>query len=181
MKQLTDLALLALLREDDNDAFNEIYSRYWDVVYAIACKKLNNREEAKDVVHDLFMVIWLKRHSLKITTTFIGFIYTILKNKLTDLNRRQTLRVKHDVEFLKISEETDHSLFEQYTAKEMAGHLRLEIQRMPDGMRKVFQMSREEELSVNEIAGRLSISSQTVKNQITSALKRLRIKYPFQG
>lgn len=176
MKQLTDQALLTLLREDDNDAFNEIYSRYWDVVYAIACKKLNNSEEAKDVVHDLFMVIWLKRHSLKITTTFIGFIYTILKNKLTDLNRRQTLRIKYDVEFINITEETDNSLFEQYSTKELANHLRLEIQSMPVGMRTVFKMSREEELSVNEIAGRLSISSQTVKNQITSALKRLRVK-----
>ncbi|MBC8984813.1 RNA polymerase sigma-70 factor [Pedobacter sp. N36a] len=176
MKQLTDLALLALLREDNNDAFNEIYSRYWDVVYAIACKKLNNREEAKDVVHDLFMVIWVKRHTLKITTTFIGFIYTILKNKLTDLHRRQSLRIKHDVEYLNLTEETDNSLFEQYTTKEMAGQLSLEIQNMPTGMRKVFQMSREEELSVNEIAGKLSISSQTVKNQITSALKRLRVK-----
>ncbi|WP_316822802.1 RNA polymerase sigma-70 factor [Pedobacter gandavensis] len=176
MKQLTDQDLLTLLRQDDNDAFNEIYSRYWEVVYAIACKKLNNREEAKDVVHDLFMIIWQKRHSLKITTTFIGFIYTILKNKLTDLSRRQSLRIKHDVEFLNITEETDNSLFEQYSTKEMANHLRLEIQRMPVGMRTVFEMSREEELSVNEIAGKLSISSQTVKNQITSALKRLRLK-----
>jgi RNA polymerase sigma-70 factor (ECF subfamily) len=179
LKSLTDPALLALLKQDNDEAFNEIYARYWDVVYAIACKKLNNREEAKDVVHDLFMVIWLKRHTLKITTTFIGYIYIILKNKLTDLNRRQTLRIKHDDELLKVNNETDHSLFEQFASKDTAQHLQLEIQNMPVGMRKVFLMSREEELSINEIAGRLSISSQTVKNQITNALKRLKSKYPF--
>lgn len=179
MKSLTDPALLALLKQDNDEAFNEIYARYWDVVYAIACKKLNNREEAKDVVHDLFMLIWIKRHSLKITTTFIGYIYVILKNKLTDLNRRQTLKIRHDVELVKTREETGHSLFEQFASKDTAQHLQLEIQNMPAGMRKVFLMSREDDLSVNEIAGKLSISSQTVKNQITSALKRLKSKYPF--
>ena len=177
MKGLTDLALLDLLKEDSDDAFNEIYARYWDVVYAVACKKLNNKEEAKDVVHDLFMLIWIKRHSICITTTFIGYIYIILKNKLTDLNRRQTLRIKHDDEVVKTHPFADNDVFEQLVSKDMAQQLQLEIQDMPVGMRKVFLMSREEQLSVNEIAGKLSISSQTVKNQITSALKRLRSKY----
>lgn len=177
MKGLTDLALLDLLKEDSDDAFNEIYARYWELVYAVACKKLNDREEAKDIVHDLFMLIWVKRHSISITTTFIGYIYVILKNKLTDLNRRQTLRVKHEEEAVKTHSFADNDVFEQLVSKDMAQHLQLEIQDMPVGMRKVFLMSREEQLSVNEIAGKLSISSQTVKNQITSALKRLRSKY----
>ncbi|MNY09301.1 RNA polymerase sigma factor [compost metagenome] len=103
----------------------------------------------------------------------------ILKNKLTDLNRRQTLKIRHDVEVVRTREETGHSLFEQFASKDTAQHLQLEIQNMPAGMRKVFLMSREDDLSVNEIAGKLSISSQTVKNQITSALKRLKSKYPF--
>ncbi|ETZ23281.1 RNA polymerase sigma-70 factor [Pedobacter sp. V48] len=177
MKGLTDLALLDLLKDDSDDAFNEIYARYWDLVYAVACKKLNDREEAKDVVHDLFMLIWVKRHSINITTTFVGYIYVILKNKLTDLNRRQTLRIKHDDEAIKTHSFADNDVFDQLVSKDMAQQLQLEIQDMPSGMRKVFLMSREEQLSVNEIAGKLSISSQTVKNQITSALKRLRSKY----
>ncbi|NRF41004.1 RNA polymerase sigma factor [Pedobacter foliorum] len=179
MKGLTDLALLDLLKEDSDDAFNEIYARYWDLVYAIACKKLNNRDEAKDVVHDLFMLIWIKRHSIRITTTFIGYIYIILKNKLTDLNRRQTLRIKHDDEAVKTHSFAENDVFEQLVSKDLAHQLQLEIQDMPIGMRQVFLMSREEQLSVNEIADKLSISSQTVKNQITSALKRLRAKCDF--
>lgn len=178
MKDLTDITLLSLLKEDNNDAFNEIYARYWDLVYVVACKKLNDKEEAKDVVHDLFMLIWAKRDSIHITTTFAGYIYVILKNKITDLSRRRTLQLKHSNETLKSETGMEENAFERYASKDMVSQLQLEIENMPVGMRKVFLMSREEQLSVNEIAGKLSISSQTVKNQITSALKRLREKYP---
>ncbi|WP_316792422.1 RNA polymerase sigma factor [Pedobacter frigoris] len=178
LKELTDLALLSLLKEDNNDAFNEIYARYWDVVYAVACKKLLDKEEAKDVVHDMFLLIWLKRNSIQITTTFAGYIYVILKNKLTDLSRRRILQLKHSNETIKSESGTEENVFERYASKDMVSQLQLEIENMPVGMRKVFLMSREEQLSVNEIANKLSISSQTVKNQITSALKRLREKYP---
>jgi DNA-directed RNA polymerase specialized sigma24 family protein len=59
---LNDDQLVELLKKDNKCAFEEIYNRYWYKLYGIAYHQTGTKEEAEELVHDLFESIWLKRH-----------------------------------------------------------------------------------------------------------------------
>jgi RNA polymerase sigma-70 factor (ECF subfamily) len=145
------------------------------VIYDIAYKKLNDKEEAKDIVHDLFLTIWTKREKITIHTSFLSYLAISLKNRIIDNARKEVIRRKKINEDIKV-EEINNTTMDQLLVKELRGTISLEIQNMPKKMQEIFRLSREEELSVNEIAQKLSLSNQTVKNQISNALRKLRQK-----
>jgi RNA polymerase sigma-70 factor (family 1) len=177
LKQLSDIVLIDLLREqDDRSAFNELYARYWKAIYDISCKKLRDSDTAKDIVHDLFVDIWNKRGTIHITTSFAGYLFTMLSNRITDIQRKRAYQNRVEKQLMAEDEPFEDVVIQNITYHELETRLWAEVQNMPDGMRRVFLLSRNEQLSPQEIADRLSISLQTVKNQISSALKRLRTK-----
>jgi len=155
-------------------AFNELYERYWEVAYDIAYKQMHDEDDAKDIVHDVFIHIWTKQGKLSIDKSFIAYLYTCLKNRIIDKARKDTLKIKQ-LEILRhtLSEE-DNSTMEKVLSKELEDQIELKVNSLPGKMKEIYRLSREEDLSIDEIAEKLSISSQTVKNQISSALKRLR-------
>ncbi|MNL57723.1 RNA polymerase sigma factor [compost metagenome] len=65
---------------------------------------------------------------------------------------------------------------DELIAKELARLLENEMSRMPDTMRSVFRLSRSEDMSIKDIANQLSLSEQTVKNNVSMALNRLKFK-----
>ena len=177
MKQLSDIALAELLKaQDDREAFNELYSRYWKAIYDISCKKLQDTDMAKDIVHDLFVDIWNKRQTIAIQTTFAGYLYTMLNNRLIDVLRKQAFHQRVEQQIGWESEPFEDVLLENINYRELETRLWAEVQNMPASMREIFLLSRHDELSPQEIADQLSLSPQTVKNQISNALKRLRSK-----
>lgn len=70
--QYTDTELLGLLRNDDNSAFDAIYQRYWEKLFAVANNRLQNRMEGEEVVQDVFFSIWRRRAELDIEHTLLG-------------------------------------------------------------------------------------------------------------
>lgn len=80
--------LLRRLKENDTLAFQELYNRYYTMLYLHAYDKLKNREVAKDLVHDLFTNIWQKRNSLTINGKIIrNYSYTQSPIKNHRINR----------------------------------------------------------------------------------------------
>ncbi|WP_165796011.1 RNA polymerase sigma factor [Siphonobacter curvatus] len=175
MKAFSDLVLVNQLKaEDDRAAFNELYLRYWKVIYDIAAKKLQDPDLAKDVVHDLFVELWYKRHTLVIHTTFAGYLYTMLNHRFIDLQRRKAVHTRAQNELLKTHETASESVHDSFIYTELETRLMHRIEHLPPAMRQIFLLSRQEQLSPQEIAERLSLSTQTVKNQIQNALLRLK-------
>ena len=87
--RLPDIELSGLVRSGDQDAFIEIYERYWTVLYLHARKILRNEEEAEDVVQDLFSELWLKRESFTIRTTLSAYLYTWQSNEEVEEEKAQ--------------------------------------------------------------------------------------------
>ncbi|MCW3090834.1 MAG: polymerase subunit sigma-70 [Ferruginibacter sp.] len=173
---LTDQELLQLLREDNRLAYAEIYDRYKGLLFIHAYKRLNNQEEAEDVIHDLFAVLWKKRAEITINTEVAGYLYTAVRNRIFKIIAHKQIEsdyfasIKHS-----ISEGyciTDHRV----RSNELVKIIENEISALPPKMREIFILSRQKNLSHKEIAERLNISEQTVSKQITNALKTLRIR-----
>lgn len=173
----TDHELLSLLKEDDYGAYTEIYNRYAGLLYIHAYKRLKDREEARDVIQELFTALWVKRYDFELKTHLAGYLYTAVRNRALRIISHKQLESTY-FESLKQSifegnAVTDHLIRE----KELAALIEKEIDALPSKMRDVFKMSRTLHLSHREIAERLDLSEATVKKHVNNALKVLRIKF----
>lgn len=174
-KALSDDELLLHINKQDKKAFDVIYDRYMPLLYIYAHKFISDGDEVKDILQDVFLSIWLKGIP-EIKTTFASYLYTCVRYKIFDFFDRQEVREKYVDSLQKFSEKgeciTDNYLLE----KELSTQIEKEIGKLPEKMREVFLMSRLSDKSHREIAESLNISDNTVKKQISNALKILRTK-----
>lgn len=173
---LNDSNLLECLLKGDELAFAEIYSRYKTILFLHARRMLQDDEQARDVVQEIFTTIWIKKEELCVSTSLKSYLFSSVKHKILNLLLHQKHVEKHMQAMLGLynagSFVTDLAVQE----KEMARLIEAEIQNLPARMREVFVLSRREELSNKEIAQRMGIAEETVKKQIVYALKILRVK-----
>src|SRR5690606_19574206 len=82
MRQYTkfsDTNLLALLKQGDMVAFEELYERYWSKLYSAGYKRLGKREAVEEIVQDIFTSLWVKRSSLVINSSFESYLFSAVK------------------------------------------------------------------------------------------------------
>ncbi len=167
----SDDVLLDLLVEDNENAFNEIYRRYWRTLFGIASSRLRNVQVAEDITHDVFASLWKNRHKLKIASLqhylAAATRYMIFKTirKGNYLQQYLTSRVETVSEF-----KLENSLHNKYLLE----FVNREIEMLPNRCRTIFKYSREKGMTNKEIAVEMSISPKTVENQINKALHQLR-------
>lgn len=174
MKHSTDKELLDAIKEDNHAAFEVLFNRYWEYLFSIIYRRLNDRDQTQDIVQDIFIYIWNNRASLSIRTGMEPYLFTAARNQLYSLYRRDKLRLAREVELqyqTTVSPQTDQLVL----FKEVDRLVTEELERMPDNVRRCFTLSREEGKSIREIALELMLSEKTVKNNISDALKRLRV------
>jgi len=171
---LSDNELIQLLKEDDNTAFTEIYNRYGNSLAGFAGSLLYNLDDAHDILHDIFVKLWEDRHSLEISGNLKSYLFTSTRYRIIDKIRRKVTRQDYvsKVRGIKLPQSfgADHIL----EAKELHTAVEKALQDLPPRIKEIYQLSREQYKTTSEIAQMLNISEQTVKNQLTSALKHLR-------
>ncbi len=173
MNTPSDKELLEAIKQDDHAAFEILFNRYWDYLFGIVYRRLNDREETLDVVQDIFVYLWNSRASLSVKSGLEPYLFSAARNQLYSLYRRNQLRqVKEEMQaVVSVPLEADGQLL----FREVDRLVTDELQKMPDNVRKCFTLSREEGKSIREIAAELTLSEKTVKNNISDALKRLRL------
>jgi len=166
--------LLILIRDGDREAFNEIYQRYWLTLFQKAVKKVTVPEEAEDIIQDLFVSIWIKRHSLQIHTTLKGYLFSALKYKIINLYESNCVRKNYSSYVITNCKWKNNTTEEMVVFNEVQREFENCLEKLSPKVKHVFLLSRNDNLSISEIAERLDISPQTVKNQISKALKMLK-------
>jgi len=173
MNTPSDKELLEAIKQDDHAAFEVLFNRYWDYLFGIVYRRLNDREETLDVVQDIFVYLWNSRASLSVKSGLEPYLFSAARNQLYSLYRRNQLRqAKEEMQaVVSVPLEADGQLL----FREVDRLVTDELQKMPDNVRRCFTLSREEGKSIREIAAELMLSEKTVKNNISDALKRLRL------
>jgi RNA polymerase sigma-70 factor (ECF subfamily) len=171
----TDQVLLQQLSQNDQAAFTAIYERYWKLLFREAMNVLRSQKEAEDCVQELFVSLWNRRQSLSITT-LRAYLHTAIRYQCIDRIEKDMIRGGYLEDFTTYMEanQTMPSVEEELYARELAANIDQVMDKMPDKMREVFRLSRQEHLTHREIANRLQISEETVKKQIYLALKILK-------
>jgi RNA polymerase sigma-70 factor (family 1) len=173
----TDEQLIASLRNGDAGAFTEIYERYWDKLLAYTMRAIRRQPDAEDIVQELFVSIWRRRHELDIERALSTYLYNsarylairhIEKNSTyADYLQRLGLRIV-------IEQGTVSGIEAEIFGRELEAQIDKLILELPEKMQEVFLLSRRHHLSYKEIADRLSISEETVRKQVYKALQILR-------
>lgn len=178
MKNCTDAELL--MAEDTESAFTIIYHRYAERLYKKALVRFGNDPDARDTVQEVFISLWRNKHTIDASGTLSPYLFAALKYAIIKKiyrKARQGEQVPLSAELLGRSKMVEEDLF---GVKELQAVIYRELNHLPLRMRQVYDLSRVEHLRTWEIADRLKISEQTVKNTLTSALKRLRQRISHQ-
>lgn len=169
-----DQGLLARLAADDKQAFAEIYHQYWELLLGMAYNRLKDLQAAEDIVHDVLASLWHNRHTQEIHA-LKSYLATAVKYSILKQTRKAALRQHYqqrEVHQHLYVVSPDTSSLDNKRIIEM---LQKEINTLPEKCRLIFRYSREEGMSVRQIAVEMQISSKTVENQLNKALNKLRL------
>jgi RNA polymerase sigma-70 factor (ECF subfamily) len=159
-------------------AFDALYTLYSRRLYAFALKMTKSHSDAKEIVQDTFVRLWLNRENVLPEDSFQSYLFTIARN--TILNKMRTLiNMPVFVDYMEYMNE--HHLSADNTSEgmemdEFRKKLEQAKETLPETQKNVFELSKELGLSHTEVAKQLNLSEQTVRNQLSLALKTLRKK-----
>ena len=157
--------------ELDKRSFERVYRLYWSSLYIYAFRVLKENELCEDIVQEVFIDLWSRRHDVRISD-FRSYLYQSVKYQILNHFRESRYRKKLLMEFDLVR--TERGIDESYEEQELEAHIEDIVSRLPGRRRVIFKMSRNEGLSNKEISENLDISVQTVKNQISKSLKTVR-------
>lgn len=178
----SDQKLISLLEGGDRFAFAEIYERFWALLLHHAIKMLRDEVAAQDIVQDIFQMLWEKKAELNVHTSLSSFLYTSVRYKI--LNQLKHSKIEsHYLSTLQTEiESAVSSTNDAMIEKEFAERIQNSLSQLPPKMRKVFELSRFQQYTYRQIAEELNLADNTVKRQISNALKIMRTgldKYLF--
>ncbi|MBX5438588.1 MAG: RNA polymerase sigma-70 factor [Thermoflavifilum sp.] len=166
---LTPEALLELMQHDDEQAFEELYKRYWFRLLVSAHKRLGQREAAEEAVQALFESLWKNRRQVHIVTSLENYLFASLRYIVLKMMYRQ---LHSDLPVEEIAQEAAQESPEQeLLSRDLQRLIQQIVHALPERCRQVYLLSREELKTHKEIAQLMGISEKTVENQITKALR----------
>ena len=166
-----DKELLCFLAAGDDQAFTEIYHRYWKLLFGIAFTHLKKTQLAEDIVHDVLASLWKNRHCLEILS---------LKNYLASATKymvlhaiRKNMRIENHAVIMN-EPVSGFDIENAFHHKQLIEFVNKEIEFLPERCRVIFRYSRDKGMTTREIANELKIATKTVENQMNKALHHLR-------
>jgi len=167
-----DVEYILELQNDSNDAFEYLYHTYAPRLYGFVRNLTKSSDLAEEVVQETFIKIWENRAYIRPEFSFKSYLFMIARNHVINVFRKQSLissleeshTLQNDIAF---SENNAENLAE---LNELKAYIEKAKSHLSPRQREIFELSKEKGLSNQEIADKLKISSQSVKNQLSTSL-----------
>lgn len=170
----TDSQLVNLMQKDQVAAFDQLFDRYCGGLFSFALSHLKNREDAEDVVQEVFFRLWQQRKKIPDRKSFKSYLFSIAYHVIVDIFRKKLKDHKYEEYLLKKVRNNVFDTLVNVEYEELNERLNHIIHHLPEKRQKIFLMSRKQGFSHKKIARLLGISPQTVENQINLSLKFIR-------
>lgn len=175
--QASESELILLLSNSDEKAFSIVYKRYSNRIYTFAYRFLKNREQSEEIVSETFLNLWVNRQKLDNTYPVGPYLYTIARRLTLNMLRHTAIsRVAQEKLWLAFNE-SHNETEEAILMADLECFTNQSIINLPKQQQTVFCLSRQEGLTYEEIATKLNISRNTVKNHLVEALKNMRVQF----
>jgi len=169
---MSDMQLIGRLKANDEAALTMIYRRYWQSLFKAAYNILKDRQACEDIIQELFIKLWDCRAEVEISISLKAYLYASVRYGVYRQIRTGSVKSEiFDDLIERLHTPATHNSIEH---KELLLQINQVIDTLPDKCREVYKLSREECLSHKEIALQLNISTKTVENHLTKALRELR-------
>jgi RNA polymerase sigma-70 factor (ECF subfamily) len=167
--------LILLIQKDDQVAFYNLYERYCRRLYGFVFRYIKQKEDAEEIVQEVFVKIWESRNKIDAYSSFESFLFTIAYNTTISLLRKRTSEKKY-LEHLQSLQHPDDlpDLIDEIHFNELNERVQLLLNELTPRQKEIYHLSREEGLSHDEIAKKLDISVNTVKKHMVNTLAFLK-------
>jgi len=162
------------LREGNKDVFEEIYRQYYSPLCFYCRRYVGDMEEAKEIVQGLFLKIWIKRNELDINTSVKSYLYRAVQNYALNHLHQQKVKQKYIINKAHFPNQSSENGQLKMEEEELKILIKSAVLKLPDKRRKIFELSRYENMKYTQIAEHLTISVKTVEAQMSKSLKYLR-------
>ncbi len=174
-KHNQDLYFFSRMKSGDESAFDYLFNFYYPGLVVYANRFLVNNHLAEEIVQGIFVKLWQDRRYIEINSSVKSYVFQSVKNKCLDILKHRKIKDHYASKVRHEAETSNEETWDTYVESELYLILIREIEKLPPECQKVFRYSRMRNLSNKEIAEKLGISVRTVENQISKALKILRI------
>ena len=166
--------LVKQLLVGNEKAFRKLFDTYRNDLYKFSLSMVFSKPYAEEIVQDVFLNLWLKRETINPELSLKSYLFTITRNKTISFLKKAANNKKLREEIFYKSQESVNPT-ERYMREEELKIIKKEaLDLLPPRRRLIFEMSRNDGKSYEEIAGELGISPNTVRNQMSMALETLR-------
>lgn len=172
-----DSVLIGRIRVGDEQAFEELFRRYYRELCRYAARIDRNTGAPEEIVQEVFFRVWLRREQLLDVPSLSSYLYSAVRNQaLNREDRARTAERWHRAKAIELREvpAVAPSAEEAVEAEELAGAIERAIAQLPPRCRQTFLLHRREHRTCAEIAEIMQVAPKTVETQIGNALRLLR-------
>jgi len=167
-----DQTLLAAFQKGDQQAFDALFRAWYAPLCRYAARLLDgDMDDAEDVVQQTFIKLWEQRETLPIQFSVKAYLYKMVHNRSLNRLRDAQTRRRHS----EISVSFGNDMAPPVEVSDLQTRLHAALEQLPTECRRIFELSRFEELKYREIADQLNISIKTVETQMGKALRLMRV------
>jgi RNA polymerase sigma-70 factor (family 1) len=166
--------LLTLLKEGQQEAFTQLYHLYSERIYLNVLKLVKQEQVAQEILQDIFIILWEKRDTIDIQTSFRSYLFRIGENKVIDFYRKAR-RDQSLYAYIKAAA-TEHytHIEEALLNRENAELLQKAVNSLPAQRKQVFELCKLQGTSYQEVSSALGISPSTINDHIVKATRAIR-------
>lgn len=177
--QLTDNELLRCITDNDELAFNELFARYRNRLLAYLLKVTKSLEIAEEMVLDIFIKIWNGRATMPGIEHPEAFLFTVARNKAFDFLRQvKKSRRQQEALWERLQENQADAADKELMRGSLEATIRNAASQLSPQRKIAFLLSRDHDLTYEQIAEKLQLSTNTVRNHIAAALQIIRSHIP---
>jgi RNA polymerase sigma-70 factor (ECF subfamily) len=166
--------LLEQVAGGDERAFRKVFDEHWQNIYGVALMLTKNADLAEDMVQEIFLKIWMKREQLPTIDNFKAFLFVVARNHVFSELRKKSNEIPFTEQLIEYFQETRNNPEKQLLQKESFAMVQQAVDSLPQQQRMVYQLSRDGGLTRDEIADKLGISPNTVRNHMAKAMETIR-------
>ena len=175
MTRTEEKLLLQALGQSSGKAFAMLYNLYAGKCMSFVMSIVKDNEVAKDMTHDIFVKVWLKRDIISKVDSFSSYLFRMARNAVMDRLESEVIKRRFVVESLAVSDELRSYVDEKVSVDELQLLISRAVSRMPEQRRRIFMLSRYKGVPNVKIAEMFGLNVRTVENHITNALADLRM------
>lgn len=165
---------VSALKSGEARAFDQLFKHYSKRLYYFSLGYLKSKEEAEEIVQDVFFKIWQNRETLKPELSFKAYIFKIAYRRIVERFEKVSHDQAYKHELVSTTLDYDDNLDERTDYHSLLELVDTMVENLPPRQKEVFIKRKKEGLSVKEVGELLDIAPKTVENHLNEALKTIK-------